>query len=117
MDASTTAKDSIAFPPFDAARTSTDDDRNSSETGPSELRILIDADGVDSILKGLSWLDRFLAPLVLLAMILGVVIGKFAPNVDSVLNGAKFEGVSARKFGPSSDRSPVLQQLWSSACL
>jgi ACR3 family arsenite efflux pump ArsB len=30
---------------------------------------------IDSILKGLSWLDRFLAPLVLLAMILGVVIG------------------------------------------
>jgi hypothetical protein len=64
---------------------------------------MIDIDGVDSILKGLSWLDRFLAPLVLLAMILGVVIGRFAPNVDSVLNGAKFEGVSARKFGPSGD--------------
>lgn len=31
---------------------------------------------IDSVLKGLSWLDRFLAPLVLLAMILGVVIGK-----------------------------------------
>jgi hypothetical protein len=29
----------------------------------------------DSLLRGLSWLDRFLAPLVLLAMILGVVIG------------------------------------------
>lgn len=30
---------------------------------------------VDSLLKGLSWLDRLLAPLVLIAMILGVVIG------------------------------------------
>jgi len=43
-------------------------------------------------------------------MILGVVIGespsvrmlltigKFAPNVDTVLNGAQFEGVSARMY-------------------
>lgn len=51
--------------------------------------------GPNSLLKGLSWLDRLLAPLVLLAMILGVVIGKFAPNVDKVLDSAKFEGVSA----------------------
>jgi hypothetical protein len=27
------------------------------------------------LLMGLGWLDRFLAPLVLLAMILGVIIG------------------------------------------
>ncbi|KAG7562962.1 hypothetical protein FFLO_01652 [Filobasidium floriforme] len=46
------------------------------------------------LLKGLGWLDRFLAPLVLLAMILGVVIGKFADNVESVLTSATLEGVS-----------------------
>lgn len=43
--------------------------------GPSEFideaRLML-----DSLLKGLSWLDRLLAPLVLIAMILGVVIGK-----------------------------------------
>lgn len=46
------------------------------------------------LLKGLGWLDRFLAPLVLLAMILGVVIGKYAKNVDDVLTGATVRGVS-----------------------
>jgi ACR3 family arsenite efflux pump ArsB len=36
---------------------------------------------VDSLLRGLSWLDRLLAPLVLIAMILGVVIGE-SPSVE-----------------------------------
>lgn len=31
------------------------------------------------LLMGLGWLDRFLAPLVLLAMILGVIIGQYPP--------------------------------------
>ncbi|GHJ89541.1 hypothetical protein NliqN6_5943 [Naganishia liquefaciens] len=47
-----------------------------------------------SILKGLGWLDRFLAIFVLLAMILGVIIGKFVPNVHVVLTSATLEGVS-----------------------
>ena len=45
--------------------------------GPSKLHppIARIALIVDSLLKGLSWLDRLLAPLVLIAMILGVVVG------------------------------------------
>jgi len=47
--------------------------------GPSQFlelsRCISVTDMTDSLLKGLSWLDRLLAPLVLLAMILGVVIG------------------------------------------
>ena len=39
---------------------------------------------VDSLLKGLSWLDRLLAPLVLIAMILGVVIGRSTSIVASL---------------------------------
>lgn len=27
-----------------------------------------------------------------------MILGKFAPNVDTVLNGTKFEGVSARMY-------------------
>ena len=38
---------------------------------------------IDSLLKGLSWLDRLLAPLVLIAMILGVVIGMSPYSVVS----------------------------------
>ncbi|WWD22612.1 arsenical-resistance protein [Kwoniella shandongensis] len=50
--------------------------------------------GARSILLGLSWLDRFLAAFVLLAMILGVIIGKFANNVEAVLTGTTLNGVS-----------------------
>ena len=32
-------------------------------------------------------------------MILGVIIGKFADNVEGVLKGATLEGVSVREFG------------------
>lgn len=68
------------------------------------------------IVKSLSFLDRFLALWVLVAMILGVVIGEehlrlpyllkivliwfetgeFAPNVDAILTGANLKGVSVR---------------------
>ncbi|KAF5329670.1 hypothetical protein D9619_009444 [Psilocybe cf. subviscida] len=44
--------------------------------------------------RELSILDKLLTPLVLLSMILGVVIGNFAPNVRSALDTAKFDGVS-----------------------
>lgn len=39
---------------------------------------------VDSLLKGLSWLDRLLAPLVLIAMILGVVIGAYFSRTELI---------------------------------
>ena len=32
-------------------------------------------------------------------MILGVIIGKFADDVEGVLKGATLEGVSVREFG------------------
>ncbi|ORY26594.1 sodium bile acid symporter family-domain-containing protein [Naematelia encephala] len=47
-----------------------------------------------ALVKSLSILDRFLAPLVLLAMILGVIIGVYAKGVQSAFNGAKFAGTS-----------------------
>ncbi|ORX40657.1 putative arsenite transporter [Kockovaella imperatae] len=47
-----------------------------------------------SLLLGLSWLDRFLALFVLIAMILGVIIGHYANNVQAVLTGTTLNGVS-----------------------
>ncbi|KIM41603.1 hypothetical protein M413DRAFT_445579 [Hebeloma cylindrosporum] len=44
--------------------------------------------------KGLSIQDKLLSPFILLAMILGVIIGEFAPNVHNALDTAKFESVS-----------------------
>jgi hypothetical protein len=46
--------------------------------------------------KELSIQDKLLSPFILLAMILGVVIGEFAPNVRNALDTAKFESVSLR---------------------
>jgi ACR3 family arsenite transporter len=46
------------------------------------------------ILRGLSFLDRFLAFFVLGAMIIGVIIGEFADGVQEAFSGASFRGVS-----------------------
>lgn len=50
-----------------------------------------------SILTALSILDKLLTPLILLAMILGVVIGEFAPHVQAAFSGRDFNGVSIRE--------------------
>lgn len=54
-----------------------------------------------ALVKSLSILDRLLALFVLLAMILGVVIGVYAPNVQTVFNGAELAGTPIRKFEDS----------------
>ncbi|PWN51864.1 arsenical-resistance protein [Violaceomyces palustris] len=48
-----------------------------------------------NLLLSLGWLDRLLTPLIVLAMILGVIIGEFAPNAKENLNKGNFKGVSA----------------------
>lgn len=47
-----------------------------------------------SAFKGLGWLDRFLAVWILLAMIVGVLLGNFVDNVGPALQKGKFVGVS-----------------------
>lgn len=43
-----------------------------------------------SIFKNLGWLDRFLAVWILLAMIIGVLLGNFVPNTGPALQKGKF---------------------------
>lgn len=59
-----------------------------------EIEAAIAPDKV-SAFKGLGWLDRFLAIWILLAMIIGIVIGNFAPNAESTLQKGQFVDVSA----------------------
>ena len=47
-----------------------------------------------SLVKSLSFLDRFLAVWILLAMALGIILGYFVPTTQDVLNTADFVGVS-----------------------
>ncbi|ERS95279.1 arsenite transporter, ACR3 family [Sporothrix schenckii 1099-18] len=47
-----------------------------------------------SAFKSLGWLDRFLAIWIFLAMVVGILLGNFVPDVDDVLEQGKFVGVS-----------------------
>ncbi len=47
-----------------------------------------------SAFKGLGWLDRFLAVWILLAMVIGIILGNFVPNTGPALQKGKFVGVS-----------------------
>ena len=48
----------------------------------------------DSAFKSLGWLDRFLAVWILLAMIIGVLLGNFVEETGPALQKGKFVGVS-----------------------
>ncbi|RSH76541.1 uncharacterized protein EHS24_005530 [Apiotrichum porosum] len=50
------------------------------------------------LLVGLSWLDRLLPLNVFLAMVIGIVIGKFAGNTEAILEGATLDGVSILQY-------------------
>lgn len=47
-----------------------------------------------SLFKSLSWLDRYLAVWILLAIIIGILLGNFAPDAAAALDRGRFVGVS-----------------------
>jgi arsenite transporter len=47
-----------------------------------------------SAFKSLGWLDRYLAVWILLAIILGILLGNFAPHTAEALDRGRFVGVS-----------------------
>lgn len=47
-----------------------------------------------SAFKALGWLDRLLAVWILLAMVIGVLLGNFVPATGPALDKGKFVGVS-----------------------
>lgn len=70
-----------------------------------------------SAFKSLGWLDRFLAVWILLAMVVGVLLGNFVPETGPALQKGKFVGVSV-PIGMSRPNEAVLLALSSSdGCL
>ena len=65
-----------------------DTERNTLPTEPSNKKENVSA------FKSLGWLDRFLAVWILLAMIIGIVLGNFVPSTGPALEKGKFVGVS-----------------------
>ncbi len=89
------ASKSIADPAVVPASTTADspDLRGSSD---AEKQVAQDSplEKKASAFKSLGWLDRFLAVWILLAMILGVLLGNFVPEVGPALQKGKFAEVS-----------------------
>lgn len=52
------------------------------------------SDSGTSVYAGLGWLDRLLALWILLAIIVGMLLGNFVDNVGPALQRGKFVGVS-----------------------
>lgn len=48
----------------------------------------------ESAFKSLGWLDRLLALWILLAMIIGILLGNYVPNISSALHKGEFVNVS-----------------------
>ena len=69
------------------------DDPHSTSIDPEKLGTQRPEEKV-SVYKGLGWLDRFLAVWILLAMIIGVLLGNFVLNVGPALDKGKFVRVS-----------------------
>lgn len=63
------------------------EEQNVTETTPSPEK-------KTSAFKSLGWLDRFLAVWILLAMVIGVLLGNFVPETGPALQKGKFAGVS-----------------------
>lgn len=69
--------------------------RSGDVPGPEAHRTNMENVTARHLLQGLGWLDRLLSLFIILAMIIGVVIGEFAPNVQENLSKGSFKGVSA----------------------
>jgi ACR3 family arsenite transporter len=59
--------------------------------------ILANFPAPSAIFQELGILDRLLTPIILVFMVVGVVIGRHAPQIKDALDTVKFNGVSVRE--------------------
>lgn len=62
------------------------DEEKQCTSAPAEVK--------KSVYAGLGWLDRLLALWILLAIIIGILLGNFVDSVGPALQRGKFVGVS-----------------------
>ena len=70
----------------DSSHSDIDVEKQESQTIPEKEQ--------SSAFKALGWLDRLLALWILLAMIVGILLGNFVPSTGPALQKGKFVGVS-----------------------
>ncbi|KAJ8119770.1 hypothetical protein O1611_g10536 [Lasiodiplodia mahajangana] len=81
-------------------RRDAEDNKNNNTATPdieSDSNVLEDIERgakKPSVFKSLGWLDRYLAVWILLAIILGILLGNFAPDTAAALDRGRFVGVS-----------------------
>lgn len=71
----------------------------------------IETSSTKVLIKKLSLTDKLLTPAILLAMIVGVIIGEFVPNVQPAFDTARFASVSVRTYRPDSFARCTLTSL------
>ncbi|KAI1175386.1 sodium bile acid symporter family-domain-containing protein [Nemania sp. FL0916] len=80
-----------------ANKTNTDSyntDQSDPESQDGAQETPLPAPERQSAFKSLGWLDRYLAIWILLAIIVGILLGNFAPNTSAALDRGRFVGVS-----------------------
>lgn len=87
----------VADPTPAAAHPQNDEEKAIHDADPEPV-----AEKKVSAFKSLGWLDRFLAVWIFLAMVIGILIGNFVPNVTESLEKGKFVKVSV-PIGTSQD--------------
>ena len=95
----TTNKD-VGKPSFDQSSSTPSTSKQTakrSALGTPQVEDMDKSATARSLLNSLGFLDRFLTIWIILAMIIGVIIGEFAPNVQESFTdrGGQFQGVSA----------------------
>lgn len=82
-------------PRSDGEQSTSNVDNAGAQRSDTEKQTLpSDPEKKSSAFKSLGWLDRFLAVWILLAMIIGILLGNFVPETGPALQKGKFVGVS-----------------------
>lgn len=81
-------------PPVMASETPTPDPEADPEKLQTEAASEPTAQEQASIFKGLGWVDRLLALWILLAMVIGILLGNFVPETGPALQKGEFVKVS-----------------------